>query len=253
MGAKTALLAFARGDIRPVLRDASRSERAEAEALVRRVHPGYTVEPADESTLVDSTYPYDGMTYATVLPGVELVCDPRLALDRPSVLPEHLLGLGAGRRIVVHGMHSGSDSLAFAVWENGVLVRSLSLSPDGGIQENIGEPFEFESPYWAGEHPVEDVLGGPDEGPYPLPFHPLELGEEALRALFGFVLEGYLAPDDVDAEGVHLHGFWVTDPTGREQAERDAALAEALRRMGPPRRFRIGPDGRLQETGSGGP
>ncbi|TQJ25489.1 hypothetical protein FBZ33_5842 [Micromonospora sp. A202] len=40
-------------------------------------------------------------------------------------------------------MHSVVDWLSFAVWENGVLIRSLSLSPDGGIQENIGKPYDF--------------------------------------------------------------------------------------------------------------
>lgn len=35
MGAKTALLAFAEGDIRPALLGATRSERTEAEDLVR--------------------------------------------------------------------------------------------------------------------------------------------------------------------------------------------------------------------------
>jgi hypothetical protein len=37
-----------------------------------------------------------------------------------------------------------------------------------------------------------------------------------LRALFGFVIEGYPHPDDVDAEAVHLHGFRVTDPSSDE-------------------------------------
>ncbi|WP_407642029.1 DUF6928 family protein [Actinomadura spongiicola] len=50
MGAKTALLAFSDGDIRPVLRGATRSDRTETEALVRQVHPGHYVEPAGEKT-----------------------------------------------------------------------------------------------------------------------------------------------------------------------------------------------------------
>ncbi|MDO3701784.1 hypothetical protein Q3W71_08835 [Micromonospora sp. C28SCA-DRY-2] len=248
MGAKTALLAFADGDIRPALRAATRSERADVEALVRQVHPGYAVEPFDESTLWDDVYPPDDVTYATKLAGAELYCDRRLALDRPSDLPEHLRAAGAGRRIVMHGMHSVVDCLSFAVWEDGVLIRSLSLSPDGGIRENIGEPYDFELPYWAGEHPVEPVPGWPDQGPHPLPFHPLALGEQALRALFGFIVEGRPEPDDVDAENVHLHGFRVTDPSGREQAAREAAYAEALRAMGPPRTFRLGPDGTMHEV-----
>ncbi|MGW3774449.1 hypothetical protein [Actinomadura verrucosospora] len=47
-----------------------------------------------------------------------------------------------------------------------------------------------------------------------------------------------------------MHGFKMTDPTGREQAEREAAYAEAIARMGPPRRFRLGPDGKMQEIGN---
>jgi hypothetical protein len=248
VGAKTALLAFTDGDIRPALRGATRSERAETAALVRQVHPGYVVEPADDGTLFDDVYPPDDVTYATVMAGAELYCDRRLVFDRPSALPEHLLQAGAGRRIIMHGMHSVVDWLCFAVWEDGVLVRSLSLSPSAGIQENIGKPLDFELPYWAGEHPVEPVPGWPDQGPYPLPFHPLELGEKALRALFGFVIEGYPDPHDIDTETVHLHGFRVTDPSGQEQAAREAAYETARRAMGPPRMFRMGPDGTMHEV-----
>ncbi|MEH0844720.1 hypothetical protein V6U81_20250 [Micromonospora sp. CPCC 205711] len=81
-----------------------------------------------------------------------------------------------------------------------------------------------------------------------MPFHPLGLGEEALRALFGFVIEGHPDPDDIDTEAVHLHGFRVTDPSGDEQAAREARYAEVLRAMGPPRSFRMGPDGTMYEV-----
>jgi hypothetical protein len=247
MGAKTALLAFAEGDIRPALLGATRSGRAETEALVRQVHPGYVVTPADGGMLLDCIDPEDDLTYATALAGAELICDQRLVLDRPSELPEHLRKAGAGRRIIMHGMHSGVDWLAFAVWEDGVLVRSLSLWPGGGVQENLGEPYDFELPYWAGEHPVRPVPGWPNQGPYPLPFHLLELGEEALRALFGFAIEGSPHPDDIDASSVSLHGFQVTDPSGREQVAREAMSAEIDRTLGTPRLFAMRPDGAMQE------
>jgi hypothetical protein len=215
MGAKTALLAFSDGALRPALLGATASTVAETEALVREVFPGHAVTLVGDITL-GKTYPPDDFSYAAVLPGAELLCDRRLVLDRPSELPGHLLRAGAGRRILMHGMHSVVDWLCFAVWEDGKLIRSLSLSPDGGIEENIGEPFDFERPYWTGKHPVEPDPDWEDEEPYPLPFHPLELGEEALRALFGFVIEGFPGPDDIDAATVHLHEFHVAGPSGKE-------------------------------------
>jgi hypothetical protein len=149
----------------------------------------------------------------------------------------------------MHGMHSVVDWLCFAIWEDGRLIRSLSLSPGGGIIENLGEPLEFERPYWAGEHRVPPVAGWPGQGPYPLPFHPLELGQDALRALFGFIQEGRPHPDDVDAEAVHLYSFRVTDRTGTQGAQRDAAYAHARAAMRPPRTFRMGPDGNMYDVG----
>lgn len=207
MGAKTALLAFADGDLRAALRNPTPAGRDEAEQAVRRIHPGRRVEWHEETSL-DDVHPADVVTNAVVLAGAEVFCDRRLVLGRPSELPEHLLALGAGRRIVMHGMHSVVDWLCFAVWEDGRLVRSLSLSPDSGIIEDIGERYPFELPYWAGEHPVEPWPDEDDE-PYPLPFHPLELGEDALRALFGFVQEGMPDPDDIDENSVPMHGFLV--------------------------------------------
>ncbi|MEO3817723.1 hypothetical protein [Plantactinospora sp. B24E8] len=248
MGAKTAMLAYADGDIRPALRNPTPCTVDEAEGLVRRVHPEHQVAPETGSTLYEGTYPPEEVGYATVLAGAELLCDRRLTSHRPSELPERLRAFGAGRRILLHGMHSMVDALSFAVWEDGRLVRSLSLSPDDGIVENIGEPYDFELPYWAGDHPVRPAPGWPRQGPYPLPFHPLDLGEAALRALFGFVLEGRPEPDDVDPDGVPLHGFRLTDPSGAEQAER-ARLQDLVQLMRPPQRLRMGPDGRWHEIG----
>ncbi|WP_234325325.1 DUF6928 family protein [Streptomyces sp. NRRL WC-3626] len=109
----------------------------------------------------------------TSWPGVEVIGDQEVMIDAPSQLPEHLVAASAGRRLVLHAMHSVVDWLAFAVWEDGRLVRSLSLSPDSGIIENIGEPLPFELNYWAGDRPPY-VIAWPDkdEEPYPLPFHP---------------------------------------------------------------------------------
>ncbi|WP_406216066.1 DUF6928 family protein [Streptomyces canus] len=50
----------------------------------------------------------------------------------PSRLPEHLVTPSAGGRLVLHAMYSVVDRFAFAVREDGRLLRSLSLSPDSG-------------------------------------------------------------------------------------------------------------------------
>ncbi|HEX4832109.1 MAG TPA: hypothetical protein VH478_13580 [Trebonia sp.] len=251
MGAKTALLAFTDGDIRTALRGVRRSDSGAAQALARRAHPGYTVEAAGKATL-DRTYPPEDITHVLALAGAEVLIDQRFMLDYPSRLPEHLLALGAGRRVILHAMHSVVDWLAFAVWEDGTLARSLSVAPDGGILENIGGPYDFERPYWAGEHPAERAPAGDDE-PCPLPFHPLDFGEEALRALFGFVIEGRPQPGDVKARKVPMHAFRVTDPSGQEQAERAADYARARAALGPARTFRVEADGERREVTPEGP
>lgn len=100
-------------------------------------------------------------------------------------------------------MHSVVDWFAYAIWQGGVLRRSLSVSPDGS-PEDIGTPLPFEEPFRAGQHPVEPL---DRERPYPLPYHPLEMAEEGLRALFGFVHEGVPQKEDADTEGIALAGF----------------------------------------------
>ncbi|MFG2954329.1 DUF6928 family protein [Streptomyces sp. NPDC048291] len=219
MGAKTGLLVYADGDIPGLLRRVGPADRDRTAAMMRRLYPGREIEECEGSTLWDGVYPPKGTAYAASWPGVEVIGDQRVMIELPSRLPEHLVAASAGRRLVLHAMHSVVDWLAFAVWENGRLVRSLSLSPDSGVVENIGEPLPFELPYWAGNRPA-GIVPWPDEDerPYPLPFHPLELGEDALRALCGFILEGRPETDDVDADAIELHGFHTRDPLGPDLA-----------------------------------
>jgi hypothetical protein len=248
LGAKTGLLVYADGDVPGLLRRVGAADLDRTVTMMRRLYPGREIEQCEGTNLWNGVYPPEGTVCAASWPGVEVIGDQEVMIDAPSELPEHLVAASAGRRLVLHAMHSVVDWLAFAVWEDGRLVRSLSLSPDSGIIENIGEPLSFELPYWAGDRPA-DVIPWPDEDeePYPLPFHPLELGEEALRALCGFVREGRPEPDDIDTGSIRLHGFRVRDPHGPDPAEREAALQRAMEAMGPPRFFSLGPDGSLIE------
>ncbi|MFD9412901.1 DUF6928 family protein [Streptomyces sp. NPDC059989] len=248
MGAKTGLLVYADGDVPGRLQEVGVADQEQTSLMMRRLYPGCEIEKTGGSDLGGGAYPPDGTTYAASWPGVEVVCDRRVMIDFPSRLPEHLVAASAGRRLVLHAMHSVVDWLAFAVWEDGRLIRSLSLSPDNGIIENIGDPLPFELPYWAGDRPADVIpWPGEEEEPYALPFHPLELGEDALRALCGFIQEGRPEPEDVDADGIELHGFHVSDPHGPTPATREAALREAMKTLGPPRIYSMGPAGLLVE------
>ncbi len=99
----------------------------------------------------------------------------------------------------LHAMHSVVDWFAYAQWTNGELVRSLSVSPDNGVIEEIGQRLPFEEPFWSGQQPATDDAEG-----YPLPFHPLELGEAALKELFGYQLEGFIEPGLLEPESIPL-------------------------------------------------
>ena len=233
MGAKTALLAYTAGDPVESLRRARDYDPAATRALVAATHPAWDGAASSDSDLSDNCYPPQGVVYAGSFPGIDILCDRDVMDYLPSQFPSRYLDAAAGRRVVLHAMHSVSDALAYAVWEAGRLVRSLCLSPADGITENIGDPLPFEAPYWAGEHPAGDG--------YPLPFHPLQLGgETALRALFGFSLEGRPQPADIDPESVRLAGFQVppANPMTKEM------LAEFMRTH---RRttYHLGPDGQL--------
>ncbi|MFE7708561.1 DUF6928 family protein [Streptomyces sp. NPDC057486] len=249
MGAKTGLLVYADGDAPELLRRVGAADLDRTAAMMRLLYPGCEIEECGGSNLWDGVYPAKGTVHAASWPGVEVIGDQGVMIDAPSELPEHLVAASAGRRLVLHAMHSVVDWHAFAVWEDGRLVRSLSLSPDSGIIENIGEPLPFEQPYWAGDRPADIVpWPGKEEEPYALPFHPLDLGEDALRALCGFIQEGRPDPNDVDADAIELFGFHVRDQRGPDPAEQEVERRRAMEAIGPPRLYKLGPDGSLIET-----
>jgi hypothetical protein len=82
------------------------------------------------------------------------------------------------------------------------------LSPDSGILEDIGQRLPFEEPFWSGHNPVPDN----DGDHYPLPFHPLEMGEAALKEFFGYQLEGSVDPTLLEPESIPLVKYQRTRP-----------------------------------------
>jgi hypothetical protein len=241
VGAKSSLLVYTTGRPADLLRMPPLPDPDRTSALVAMAHPGWSrTSGAADGSLYDCIYPPDGLVCAGSFPGIDVLCDHDVAVDRPSELPIHLRGPGAGQRMILHAMHSVVDWFAYAIWDDGVLLRSLSLAPGSGVIEDIGSPQPFEAPFWAGEHPVIPVRGWPDPSPYPLPFHPLDLGEAALRELIGFVVEGRPSETDIDAAAVKLIEFTVTPAKPVTKAEVDEFIRTRKRR-----RYTLGPGGSL--------
>jgi hypothetical protein len=207
MGAKDWMVFYAERDVPSVLRERPTLDREATERFVERLFPGHALTALDDVSLLDGNPP-DEEVYAAVWPGAMVVCSGELGIDRPSTLDRRFIEEGAGRTIYLHAMHSVVDWFAFAVWESdGQLRRALSLSPDSGIVENIGDPLPFEEPFWAGDRPAVDAEDDDDEEPYAFAFHPLELGEEALGTLFGFVYEGPASVETIDPDDIALAAF----------------------------------------------
>lgn len=197
MGAKTSLLIYADSDARRALAAQPQLNREATRQLATRLF-GEKVEPLGDADL-SCTWPPGGEVHIACFPGVSIVAAKEFAVDYPSKLPQRFIEAGGTGMIFLHAMHGAVDWFAFAQWSNAKLIRSLSLSPDSGILEDIGERLPFERPYWAGEHPV-----AAEDDSYPFAFHPLELAEAALLAILGFQLEGSVDPAQLNPQSVPL-------------------------------------------------
>lgn len=204
MGAKTWMVVYANGIARELLAARPKLDRDATARLAARLFAKDRLEPLDDGDL-SYTCPPDDELHIGCFPGVSVVAAKEFGIDYPSMLEPHFLEGEESQNVYLHAMHSVVDWFAFAVWRDGKLQRSLSLSPDSGVLEDIGQRLPFELPYWSGEHPAVDPEDE-DEGdpPYPFPFHPLELGEAALEDFFGYHIEGVIDPTLLAPETVPL-------------------------------------------------
>jgi hypothetical protein len=196
VGAKTWMLVYADENAAAALRGGHQLDRDATLRLAKNLFPNDKLALIGEGDL-SYTCPPDEELHASCFPGVSVMAAKEFGIDYPSKLPASFI-----RRhgtVYLHAMHSVVDWFAFAKWKNGHLVRSLSLSPDSGILEDLGERLPFEEPFWSGQHPAVD---GEDE--YPFQFHPLELGEAALKEFFGYQLEGPIDRSLHEPESVPL-------------------------------------------------
>ena len=199
MGAKTWMLVYADGNAREALRAYPTLDRDATRQLAEKLFGGEKLTYEEDCDLT-YTCPADDELCIGCFPGVSVIAAKEFGIDYPSKLPQSFINAGGNGTIYLHAMHSVVDWFAFAVWSNRRLIRSLSLSPDSGVAEDIGQRLPFELPYWSGQHPAVDG----DEDSYPFVFHPLELGEAALETFFGYCLEGPIDSDQFEPERIPL-------------------------------------------------
>jgi hypothetical protein len=194
------MLVYADGSARDALMRRPALNRDATAQLAATLFPGDTLAPLDDGDL-SFTCPDDHEICIGCFDGVSVVAAREFGGDYPSKLPASFITAGGVRTLTLHAMHSVVDWFAYAQWSGGTLVRSLSLSPDSGILEDIGARLPFEEPYWAGRHPAVDDA---EKEEYPFPFHPLDLGEAALATLFGYHLEGPVDTTLLEPETIPL-------------------------------------------------
>lgn len=203
MGAKTWMLVLADSNPRDALACKPLLDRDATENLAKTLFPNEKLTLLGDGDL-SFTCPPDNELHIGCFKGVSIVAAKEFGIDYPSTLPPKFIDACANGKVILHAMHSAVDWFAFAIWENGTLIRSLSLSPDSGILEDIGQHLQFEKKFWDGECPV-DCDDGEDE--YALPFHPLELGEVALQNIFGYTLEGDVDVSLIEPQNIPLIRF----------------------------------------------
>ncbi|MDX8143720.1 hypothetical protein SK854_16455 [Lentzea sp. BCCO 10_0061] len=208
MGAKDWMLFYASDDVSKVLRAAPKIDREATAAFVERLYPSHDIRPIEDGNLHYGNPP-EGKVYAGVFEGLSIICTRDAAGDSYTDLPEQFVNEAAGRTLYLHAMHSVVDFFSYAIWApDGTVRRAYSLSPDSGVIADVGTPLRFEEKYLAGDPEFLESLDSDDE--YPFRFHPLDLAEAALRALFGFNYEGAYEDDDPELEDVVLAGYAVT-------------------------------------------
>ncbi len=205
MGAKSWMLVYSNGNAAEILQSRPKLDRQKSAEFAQQLFPAARFETIDDGNLAYNCCPRGKDIYIGCFPKLSIVAAKEIGIDCPSKLPASFLNINYGKTVYLHATHSVVDWFAYAIWENGKLIRSLSLAPDNGIIEDIGVRREFERPYWSGDHPVFEP--GEGDQSYPFAFHPLDLGDAALLDMFGYQIEGYDESSHIDPEEIPLIGF----------------------------------------------
>jgi hypothetical protein len=201
MGAKAGLVFLGEGLPAAALQGPLRPDPARSAELAGTVLGGPVKADGVRMLTEGGVWPERGTICVAACEEFALIGYRELGPDRPSEIGTWIEAVSPTAS--AHGvfMHSVVDYGAFAVWEAGDLRRSVSFAADPGVMEDTGARYPFEEPFWTGHR---GLAHAPD---HPLPFHPLDLAEEALLAFFGFGIERSSSVFTVDADSIALPAF----------------------------------------------
>ncbi|MDM5270907.1 hypothetical protein PGH07_01800 [Sulfurovum sp. zt1-1] len=205
MGVKTWMLVYSNANAKEILKSKPLLNREFSIELAKKLFPSKRFTPIEDGNLLMTNPPRDKV-YIGSFPGMSVVSSDNVAIDYPSKLPQSFIDTGLGNTLYLFAMHSVVDWFAYAIWKNGTLIRSLSVSgADGKVLENIGPKQPFEELYWSEGHPLFDDPKEENDSPYN--FNPLDLGNAALNEYLGYQLEGYSDTLHIDPEKIPLVGL----------------------------------------------
>lgn len=205
MDTKTWMLVYSDGNAKEILQSQPKLNREISVELANTLFPSKKFTPIEDGNLL-FTSPTKNRLYIGSFPGMSIISSDAVALDYPSQLPHSLINTNLGNTLYLFAMHSVAEWFAYAIWENGRLVRSLSISgPDRELLEDIGPKQPFEEFYWSEGHPL---FSDPEKENYsPFNFDPLDLGNAALNEYLGYRIEGDRDSSQIDPQKVPLVGL----------------------------------------------
>jgi len=205
MDAKRSILVYSDGDVKEILKSQPVLDRELSIELANTLFPLKRFTPTEDGNLL-LTKAQKNTLYIGSYPGLTIVSTPAIAIDYPSRLPGSFLDPELGNTIHLFAMHNAVEWFAYAIWKNGTLVRSLSVSGnDGQILEDIGPRQPFEELHWSEGHPLFE--NPEEENCSPFNFNPLDLGDAALNEYLSYRIEGYSDTSHIDPSQMPLVGL----------------------------------------------
>lgn len=179
--------------------DLGRPTDRDLSEVVHILFPRTPYVDVGQVALDEAAFPGRGSLSVGTFEGGLLLGTQDAHLYNPTKLASRYLKPSLGSKVTLLTQRPLNDMFAYGRWERGQLIRSISVNPVGRVWESIGTPEPFESPFWAGQR-----AAAPN---YPLPFHPLDMGDAALRDVLRLHVEGLPEPGLIDISSVLLHRF----------------------------------------------